>query len=133
MSIYIWQFVIALGIYLVIDAVWLATAGPTLYATELKGMLLERPNLVLALLFYIIYVVGLVAFVINPARGDLNYALLMGALFGLVAYATYDMTNLASLKGFTTKIALIDMVWGTTLSASVCSLTVLALRFFKIG
>jgi uncharacterized membrane protein len=133
MTLFFWQFLIAFAIYLLIDAVWLSTAGPTLYATELKGMLLDNPNFVIAVAFYALYSLGVVMFVVRPAGGDVIYALRMGALFGLVAYATYDMTNLATLKGFTTKIAIIDLVWGTVLSASVSSLTVLALRFFRIG
>jgi uncharacterized membrane protein len=133
MTLFLWQFFIALGIYLIFDVIWLSTAGPALYATELKGMLLDKPNLALALVFYLIYTLGVVVFVVRPAGGDVNNALLMGGAFGLVAYATYDMTNLASLKGFTTKIAMIDLAWGTALTASVSSLTVLVLRFFKIG
>jgi uncharacterized membrane protein len=133
MTLFLWQFFVALGIYLLIDVVWLSTAGPTLYATELKGMLLEKPNFVIAFAFYAIYTLGVVVFVVRPAGGDVMYALRMGALLGFVAYATYDMTNLASLKGFTTKIAMIDLVWGTALTAAVSSLTVLVLRFFKIG
>jgi uncharacterized membrane protein len=133
MTLFFWQFLIALGIYLLIDVVWLSTAGPTLYATELKGMLLDKPNFTVAFLFYALYTFGVVMFVVRPAGGDVYDALRMGALFGLVAYATYDMTNLASLKGFTTKIALIDLAWGTSLTAAVSSLTVLALKALRLA
>jgi uncharacterized membrane protein len=134
MQLYAWQFFVALVIYLVIDVAWLATAGRSIYFVELAGMLLDRPNFALAFTFYLIFVAGLVGFVIHPAHaaGDLWQAIKMGAFFGLVTYATYDLTNLSTLKGFTTKVALIDLAWGTVLSASVSSLTLLAMRFFKV-
>jgi uncharacterized membrane protein len=135
MHTYVWQFVIAFAIFLVIDAVWLSTAGRSIYFVELAGMLLDRPNLPLAFLFYVVFVVGLVGFVIHPAYAadDLWQALRMGAFFGLVSYATYDLTNLSTLKGFTTKIALIDLAWGTFLSAAVSGVSVLVLRWFRVG
>ncbi len=135
MMSYFWQFIIAMAIFLAVDATWLATVGRSIYFVELAGMLKDQPNFPIALIFYVIFVMGLVGFVINPAMiaGDVVFAIKMGAFFGLVSYATYDLTNLASLKGFTTRIAMIDLAWGTFLSATVSSLTVLALRFFKLG
>jgi len=132
---YFWQFIIAMAIFLAVDVIWLSTAGRSIYFVELSGMLKDRPDFLVAFIFYVIFVAGLVGFVISPAMaaGDVLYALKMGAFFGLVSYATYDLTNLSSLKGFTAKIALIDLAWGTFLSATVSSLTVLALRFFKLG
>ena len=135
MMSYFWQFIIAMAIFLAVDATWLATVGRSIYFVELAGMLKDQPNFPIALIFYVIFVMGLVGFVINPAMiaGDVKFAIKMGAFFGLVSYATYDLTNLASLKGFTTRIAMIDLAWGAFLSATVSSLTVLALRFFKLG
>jgi uncharacterized membrane protein len=135
MQTYVWQLLIALVIYLIIDVIWLSTAGRSIYFVELAGMLLDRPNFVIAFIFYLIFVAGLVGFVIHPAYAadDIWQAIKMGAFFGFVSYATYDMTNLATFKGFTTKVAMIDLAWGTVLSASVSSLTLLVLRFFKVG
>lgn len=132
---YFWQFVIALVIFLAVDAVWLSTVGRSVYFVELAGMLKDRPDFVVAFIFYAIFVAGLVGFVISPAMaaGDVWYAVKMGAFFGFVSYATYDLTNLSSMKGFTAKIAMIDLAWGTFLSATVSSLTVLALRWLKLG
>ncbi len=132
---YFWQYIIAMAIFLAIDVLWLSTAGRSIYSVELSGMLKDRPDFLVAFIFYAIFVAGLVGFVISPAMaaGDVWYAVKMGAFFGLVSYATYDLTNLSSLKGFTAKIALIDLAWGTFLSTTVSSLTVLALRFFKLG
>lgn len=135
MTNYFWQFIIALAIFLAVDVTWLSTAGRSIYFVELAGMLKDQPNFAIAFIFYVIFVLGLVGFVIGPAMAanDIWYALKMGAFFGFVAYATYDLTNLSSMKGFTAKIAMIDLAWGTFLSATVSSLTVLSLRFFKLG
>jgi uncharacterized membrane protein len=131
---YVGQFFIALAIYLVFDVAWLLTAGRTIYFTELAGMLKDRPNFLLAFSFYVLFVMGLVGFVIHPAAAanDVWQALKMGAFFGLVAYATYDLTNLASLKGFTIRIAMIDLAWGTALSATVSGATILVLRLLRL-
>lgn len=105
----------------VLDFIWLGFVAKKLYYGEMGKILLEKPNMAPALLFYAIYVVGVVAFVITPAleKGSWVYALGYGALFGFVAYATYDLTNLATLKGFSSKIVVIDLVWGAALTAVV--------------
>ena len=96
------------------DAVWLTLASPTIYKGEIGPLLLAEPKIAPAVLFYLLYLVGVVFFVVRPAleKGGLRAAALPGAFFGVVAYATYDLTNLATLQGFTTKLAVIDMVWG---------------------
>jgi uncharacterized membrane protein len=128
------QYVVVFVIFLAIDAVWLSNAGRLLYVPEIGALLRDKPNFVVAFLFYAIYALGLLVFVVQPALLTTDYGrvLLLGGFFGLVAYATYDMTNLATMKGFTTRIAIIDMVWGTVLSASVSGLSVFVLRLLKI-
>ena len=117
------------GVMGLLDFLWLGFIAKKLYYGEMGGILLEKPNLVAAMIFYVIYVIGVIVFVVNPAleKGSLAYAAGYGALFGLVAYATYDLTNLAVVKGFTTKIVAIDLLWGvllTTLVASVAFLVI---------
>lgn len=109
------------GLLGVLDFLWLRFGARKLYESEMPQLLLDKPNAGAAALFYMLYVVGVVWFVITPAleKGSWVYALASGALFGLVAYATYGMTNLAVFKGFTAKAMLIDMAWGTTLTALV--------------
>ena len=109
------------GIMGVLDFVWLGFVAKKLYYSEMGSILLEKPNMPAALLFYVIYVVGVVLFVVNPAlqNNSWQHALGYGALFGLVAYATYDLTNLATLKGFSSKIVVIDLAWGMALTAVV--------------
>ena len=108
------------GILGILDFMWLKFGARRLYESEMSGMLLEKPNAGAAAAFYVLYVVGVVWFVVMPAleKSSWQYALFSGALFGLVAYATYGMTNLAVFKGFSTKAMVIDMAWGTILTAA---------------
>ncbi|QQS21875.1 DUF2177 family protein [Candidatus Saccharibacteria bacterium] len=127
---YVMQLLVAGGVMGLLDFVWLGYIAKRLYYSEMGNILLEKFNMVPALLFYVIYVIGVVVFVINPAlaKGSLAYAAGYGALFGLVAYATYDLTSLAVVKGFSTKIVVIDMVWGMALTAVVASIAYLVVH-----
>jgi uncharacterized membrane protein len=128
------QYVIVLVVFLAIDAAWLSTAARSVYMPEIGQLMRERPNFFVAFIFYCIYAFGLLVFVVSPELDAPGYgrALLYGALFGFVAYATYDLTNLSTMKGFTTKIAIIDLVWGSVLSASVAGIAVWLIRMFKL-
>lgn len=101
-----------------LDFVWLSRMLG-FYRSEMGGLLLEQPKLGYAAGFYALYVVGIVALVVVPALGGGGWgqALLMGALLGLVAYGTYDMTNMSTLKGWSLNLALVDMAWGTFVTA----------------
>jgi uncharacterized membrane protein len=128
------QYIVVFVVFLAIDFVWLSNAGRLLYRPEIGQLLLDKPNFTVAFLFYALYAAGLLFFVVAPqvSGGSIGKALLYGGFFGLVAYATYDMTNLATMKGFTTRIAIIDMVWGTVLSGSVSAVSVWLIRLLKI-
>jgi uncharacterized membrane protein len=128
------QYLVVLVVFLAIDAVWLTTAARTVYRPEIGQLLRDQPNFVVAFIFYAIYAAGLLILVIWPQLDapGITRAILYGAIFGLVAYATYDMTNLATMKGFTAKIAIIDMVWGTFLSAAVSGASVWLIRLLKL-
>jgi uncharacterized membrane protein len=124
------EYVTAAVIFLAADFVWLRSMGPAFYSPELGGLLRDEPQLGIALAFYLLFVAGLVLFVIHPGmQGEpLSLVAVKGAVFGLVSYATYDLTNLATVKGFTNKVAIVDMAWGTFVSAAVSFLTVWLLR-----
>lgn len=109
------------GIMGLLDYLWLGFIAKKLYYAEMGKLLLDKPNMGAALVFYFIYVVGVLVFVVNPAleRDLWLYALGMGAFFGLVAYATYDLTNLATMKDFPLKIVLIDLAWGMFITTVV--------------
>ena len=117
---------IAAVIMIAIDMVWLTWLGRGFYMQEIGGLLLDTPNLPAALAFYVVYSVGVVVIIIAPALETQSVvrALIYGVIFGLVAYGTYDLTNLAVMKGFTTKIALIDMAWGGLITGFTSAVTV---------
>lgn len=127
MAHWIVLWIVAAVVFLAIDMVWLLWLGRSLYVTEIGEILRQPPNMAAAGAFYILYVTGLMIMVIWPAfqAQSVLQGLIFGALLGLIAYGTYDLTNLAVMKGFTTKIAIIDMIWGTVLTGSVSALTVL--------
>jgi uncharacterized membrane protein len=106
--------------FLALDALWLGVVARSLYQREFGAMLLEKPNMVAAGAFYALYLVGIVVFAVKPAleSGGWSRALLQGALFGLIAYATYDLTNLATLKGFPIRVVAPDLIWGAFVTAA---------------
>lgn len=116
----------------VLDFVWLGFVAKKLYYDEMGDILLKKPNMPPALLFYAIYVVGSVLLVVMPAveLGSWQHALGYGALLGFVAYATYDLTNLATLKGFSPKIVAVDLAWGTAITAVVAMSAYVAVMTF---
>ena len=101
------------------DMIWLGIMAPRFYRPSLGDIALTGVNFPAAVLFYAIYPVGLLIFAINPAlkSGLLSTAAVYGALFGFFTYATYDLTNQATLRNWTSQLTLVDMAWGTTLGA----------------
>jgi uncharacterized membrane protein len=116
--------------FLIVDSIWLGVMGGLVYRPLLGDMLLAKFNVVAAVAFYLLYVVGLVVFAVAPALGAGRWqvALIHGALFGFFAYATYDLTNLATLKNWSTLLSLIDMGWGTLASAAAATAGFLAVQ-----
>ena len=116
------QYLIAYGItaivFLGIDFIWLSQIAKTFYSERLGDLLLDKPNLGAAAAFYAIYVVGVVIFSVAPAlrAGSATTALVYGALFGFFAYATYDMTNYATLRNWPLEVSLVDTAWGACLT-----------------
>lgn len=102
-------------VFLGLDFVWLGQALNFLYKPRIGALLLDKPNLAAAGVFYVLYVVGVLAFAVLPAlaQQDWTRALWGGALFGLIAYATYDLTNLATLANWSLTVTVADMAWGT--------------------
>jgi len=125
-------YLIATTVFLAIDMVWLTSIAKSFYAKQLGYLMAKNPNLFAALIFYLIFTAGLVFFVITPAldKRMWTHALLAGASFGLVSYATYDLTNLATVKDWPVIITIVDLIWGTVLSAAVSVITYfVALKF----
>jgi len=109
----------ALGGFLAVDAIWLSVMGPRFYRAQIGDLLLDRFAPGPAIAFYAIFGIGLVTFAVMPGvqAGRIGVAVLQGALFGLVAYATYDLTNQATLKGWPVMLTVVDMAWGTVAAA----------------
>ncbi len=120
-------------VLLALDAVWLTLTAAPLYHAQLGAMLLPTFRAGPAIAFYLLYGVGLVAFAGAPAlaAGSWRFALTRGGLLGLVAYATYDLTNQATLRGWSEVVTLADLAWGTTLSATAATLGYLITRRFR--
>lgn len=108
-------------VFLIIDLVWLGLIAKNLYQKYLGSFLSDTVNWPVAIIFYLIYVVGISIFAIYPSvdKNSALRAVLLGALFGFFAYATYDLTNLATLKDWPLPIVIIDIVWGAILTAMV--------------
>jgi uncharacterized membrane protein len=121
MNLLLVAYAISLPLFVGIDMLWLLGPGRPIYVSEIGTLMRATPNIPAAMAFYLLYCVGLVYFAVSGALhgGSALPALAQGALFGLVAYATYDLTNLAVISGFTTKIAIMDMAWGSILSGIV--------------
>lgn len=107
--------------FFAIDLVWLSTMTSRLYQPRLGHLLSAEPRLGVAAGFYLLYVAGVVALAVLPGlqQGSLVTALWRGALLGLIAYATYDLTNLATLRDWPLDITVIDLIWGTSLTGAV--------------
>jgi uncharacterized membrane protein len=105
-----------------IDLVWLLGIAKNLYRDQMGDLMASEPKLIAGLAFYLLYALGVCIFVIIPALSKQSwiYALQYGALFGLFCYMTYDLTNLAVIRNFPTQLALIDIAWGSFVTA-VCS------------
>jgi uncharacterized membrane protein len=125
------RFLAALGValfaFLALDAVWLTLMAELLYRPAIGHLMREGFDLVPAILFYLLYGTGMVVFVILPAR-RVPQALLRGALFGLVAYGTYDLTNQATMKDWPWMVTLADLAWGTFVTAMACTASRLAVK-----
>jgi uncharacterized membrane protein len=125
---------VALPIFFAIDMVWLGAIAQKLYQKHLGYLMAPQVNWLAALLFYLLFIGGVVAFVVQPAltKQSLLSAILMGMLFGLVTYATYDLTNLATIKSWPILITVIDLLWGMTLSGSVAGLSYFLITKFHL-
>jgi uncharacterized membrane protein len=118
----VYTYLITIPAFFVIDMIWLGFVANKFYAAQL-GHLLGPVNWPAAIIFYLLYIVGIIIFAVHPAliAGSLSKAILYGALFGFFAYATYDLTNLATLKDWPILVTIVDLIWGTVLTGSVAA------------
>ncbi len=124
------RFIVVFVIFLVIDLVWLTKVSPNFYKTHLGHLMADKVNFIPAIIFYIVYIIALLVFVINPAiaSGNLKSTLYLGALIGFAMYGTYDLTNMATLKGWPALVTVVDLLWGTFITTSTCFLSTLMIQ-----
>lgn len=117
---YIVAYAASAVVFFGLDFIWLSTVSTGFYRSRIGALLLEQPNFAVAGVFYCVYVAGIVHFAVMPAVNSTTVAtaLVNGALLGLVAYGTYDMTNLATLKNWSVSVTVVDMAWGIALTAT---------------
>jgi uncharacterized membrane protein len=118
-------YLIALPVFFVIDMVWLGLVAKNFYREQIGFLMKTDINWLAAIIFYLLFIAGLVAFVILPAleKDSWTHTLLFGAFFGLVTYATYDLTNLATVKDWPLLVTIVDLTWGMVLSVVVSFVT----------
>ena len=114
-------YLIALPVFFALDMVWLGLVAKGFYRQQIGSLMRANVNWPAAIVFYLLFILGLVVFVIAPAldKGSWARALLCEALFGLITYATYDLTNLATLRDWPVLLTVVDLIWGAVLAAGV--------------
>ena len=132
MSKYLAAYGVTAVVMIAIDLVWLGLIAKPLYQGGIGHLMADQPNIPIALVFYLIYALGLMVFAITPEQSVPGWsrALMVGALFGFFAYATYDLTNLSTLRGWPLGLSLMDIAWGTLVSGVSSAAGKLALDRF---
>lgn len=127
-------YALTLPLFFAIDMIWLGFVARGFYSKQLGHLMTPQINWAAALIFYLLFIAGLVFFVISPAlkAESWQYAVGVGMLFGLMTYATYDLTNLATLKDWPILVTVVDLIWGMTLSATVSLAAFAAARWLKL-
>lgn len=132
MKTYLIAYTAAVIAFLIIDGLWLGLIAKNFYANNL-GELLRKNFLILpGAVFYLVYTAGLVFLAVRPMQPELSLAnvALYGAIVGVLSYGTYDMTNLSTLRDWPVIVSVVDLLWGTVLSASVATVSALCVRYF---
>ena len=120
-KLYIKLYLISLSAFLVIDMIWIGIFANSFYRNRLGYLLAESPNLAAAVIFYLLFIAGLVFFAVRPGlkKKSAVSGILKSAVFGLMTYGTYDLTNLALIKNWPISVTVVDMIWGMAVSAMV--------------
>ncbi len=119
--------------FFAIDMVWLGFVARGFYKQHLGFLLSDKPNWYAALVFYLLFVAGMLVFAVLPGlqANSVRKALMLGAFFGLITYATYDLTNMATIKNWPTIVTVVDMLWGAVLATAVSGIGFLAGRWLQ--
>ena len=121
------------AVFLAADFLWLSYASSAFYRPKLGELLSDNPNLTIAAVFYLVYAIGIVVFAVLPATAarSASMAIGLGALLGLVAYGTYDITNLATIRGWPASVSVVDLAWGVLVTSLAAASGYLALKMVQ--
>ena len=127
MSRVLLTYVVSVPVFFIVDMIWLGLIARGFYRKALEPLLTPNINWTAAIIFYFLFLVGILIFALLPGieRRSLVYTIAMAALFGFISYATYDLTNLATLRDWPLMLSIVDMIWGSFLSASTAAITYL--------
>lgn len=130
----VYLYLLTVPVFFAIDMIWLGTVARGFYRDNLGELMAPSVNWPVAIAFYLLYIVGILALSVVPAAREGSYvqALWTGALLGLVAYATYDLTNLATTRGWPANVAFVDMIWGAVLTGAVASASYYIARWLEV-
>jgi len=133
MRSYIFAYAGALVAFCAMDFFWLTIIAKKFYQAQMGSLMLAEPNLTSAAIFYILYILGLLVFAVMPALRSQSFimAMSLGAFLGLIAYGSYDLTNLSTLKGWSLILSLVDICWGIVVSSVASSAGFIVARFFE--
>ena len=127
----VYLYLLTIPVFFAIDILWIGLIARRFYRDQLGHLLRPNVNWPAAIIFYLLYILGILIFAVMPAleKNLILQASLLGGLFGFLAYATYDLTNLATLKDWPVKVVVVDMIWGVVLTSSVSSASFLIGRW----
>ena len=131
LTFYLKLYLMTVPVFFAIDMIWLGYASRGFYKDNIGHLMSPAVNWPAAILFYLVFIAGILVFAVAPALkdGSLGKAVLYGALFGLFTYATYDLTNLATLRDWPVKVVVVDISWGVVLCSSVATISTLIGRW----
>jgi uncharacterized membrane protein len=123
---FVYLYLLTIPAFFIIDMIWLGLVATKFYQSQI-GFLLGPVNWTAAIIFYLLYIIGIIIFAVSPALEAQSFskAVILGALFGFFAYATYDLTNLATIKDWPIMVTIVDLIWGTVLTSSVATISYL--------
>lgn len=130
---YMLLYLLTVPVFFIVDIIWLGYVAKTFYRYHLKNFLSPEVNWAAAVIFYIIYIAGIIFFSVRPAlaKNSLQEAILLGGLYGFFTYATYDLTNMATLKNWPIKVVVVDILWGVFLCSIVASASYLIAKWLQ--
>ena len=133
LTFYLKLYLATLAVFFAIDMLWLGLIARSFYRKHIGFIMAPSPNWTAAIIFYLIFVAGLIFFAVAPGlqAGSFGKTILLGALYGFITYATYDLTNLATLKDWPVFLTLVDILWGTILAILVSSSSYFIAQWFR--